>query len=207
MHSLGSIVGNQCTPARSHGRKYRQDSRFVLDPRTVSTKLDRNAKVRLLVQVEILERETKGRGRRNGLASLIGLVVLRALLLQHHNRETGICNPSYATLQRRTGLCRASIAAALQRLEAIGVLGRIQRLVRVVDERGAVCVRQAANLYRFAQLPARVPIPIWAPAKRSRVYPAARLNHTGANRRQEKALGAGFSLASIMERRSKAGMA
>jgi hypothetical protein len=55
------------------------------------------------------------------------------LLLTFHNGGSGQCNPSYAALQERTGYCRATIAKALQILEAMKVLTITRRLVRVRD--------------------------------------------------------------------------
>ena len=57
-----------------------------------------------------------------------------------------MCCPSYTVLMAATGLCRQSIANALKRLEASGILKIARRLVREVID-GVMVTRQASNLY------------------------------------------------------------
>lgn len=163
-------IGNQ------NRRRYRRNVGFVLDVYRHSSKLDRNQKVRLLVAVEIMERKTKAPGRRNGLVSLPGVLVLRALLLRFHNGGSGLCCPSISTLQDATGLCRQTIVAAIERLERIGVLIRTRRIVRVALSNGLVGVRQASNLYAFRGLPEKVPVPIFGASR-----PFPRVHGIGGN--------------------------
>src|ERR1700730_2832268 len=44
-------------------------------------------------------------------------VVVAAKLLDHHNRKTGQCNPSYKTLSKATGLHRRTVIDAVALLE------------------------------------------------------------------------------------------
>lgn len=85
--------------------------------------MDRNERARLIYHAERLERETKGKGQRNGALGQTGLMVLRALLF----RFAPCPAPSYGQLQRWTGLCRQAIADALGRLEAAGLVNRRKR--------------------------------------------------------------------------------
>jgi hypothetical protein len=62
------------------------------------------------------------------------LNILRCLLLRFLGPR-GLCCPSYVALQAFTGLCRASIAEGLKRLERSGILKVTRRLVRQVIER------------------------------------------------------------------------
>ena len=149
---------------------FRHGAAFVRDPRECSTPLDRNQRARLLFLAEQMERATKATGKRNGCLGYVGLTVLRCLLLRFQNAKTGLCCPSYATLQRMTGLCRQSISNALQRLVAIGVLGIVRRLVRV-QVAGVVRCQQDSNLYRFT-LPAGRMIPVPAMGPRAKPKPA-----------------------------------
>lgn len=126
---------------------YRKNAIFVLDPSKYCTQLDRNQKAKILHLAESLERVTKRKGRRNGVLGSIGLQVLRVLLLRWHG-PSGLCCPSYTTIQRETGLCRQSIAAALRRLRATGLLHSTARLVRTRQS-----FRQSSNLYSFSHFP------------------------------------------------------
>ena len=141
-------------------RSYRRGAVFVTDPRQVFRPLDRNQIARILFLAECLERRTKPAGRRNGVVSQVGLAVLRCLLLGFLNRSTGQCDPSYTTLQCKTGFCRDTIAAALKRLEATGLLTVTRRLVRQRVHRispitgfpeTVVTTTQATNAYAMAQ--------------------------------------------------------
>lgn len=139
---------------------YRRGAVFVRDAREHSRPLDRNQKAKILFLAERLERSTKAAGRRNGCLGYIGLQVLKALLLTFHNGQTGLCSPGYGALQKVTGLCRQSIATALKRLEACGVIAIVRRLVRLAVAYdcpnmgcrvSAVVTRQDTNLYRVQE--------------------------------------------------------
>jgi hypothetical protein len=95
---------------------------------------------------EQLERRTKPAGGRNGVLGYIGLTVLRTLLLRFHRAPDGMCAPSYVELMAATGLCKQSIANALKRLAAAGILRITRRLVRDVIA-GVMACRQGSNLY------------------------------------------------------------
>ena len=125
---------------------YRRGSVFVRDLREHSRPIDRNQAARILYLAERLEVATKAKGCRNGCLGATGLAVLRALLLRFQNRATGICCPSYAALQRATGLCRQAVADALDRLAGAGIVQWTRRIVR-----DAMGCRQASNVYRMAE--------------------------------------------------------
>ena len=77
-----------------------------------------------------LEREnaTRAKGRQNGELGKAGLAVLHCLLFDFLNMKTGACFPRVRTLQEKLWprFSRASIFRALDRLEAAGVLVRVQ---------------------------------------------------------------------------------
>lgn len=129
------------------GRHYRRNAIFVRDVQIYCTRLDRNQKAKILHLAERLERITKRHGHRNGVLGLPALLVLRTLLLKFHG-PSGLCCPSYTTLQKATGLCRQSIASALRRLRTSGLLRVTARLVRT-----AAAFRQTSNLYSFFEFP------------------------------------------------------
>ncbi len=171
------LAGASQRPRRPRSvQRFRGDAVFVRDPVAVSTRLDRNQRARLIATAEGIERRTKAPGSRSGILGLTGLTVLRALVLAFQNRANGICNPSYDALQRLTGFCRQTICAALRRLEVVGIVRAIRRLVRRPVERDGVTfvgVVQASNLYTF-RLEGRVQIAPLA-VGRARSFPKARL--------------------------------
>jgi predicted transcriptional regulator len=89
--------------------------------------IDRNERARLLFHAEALDRRTRLPGQHGGCLKRTGLAVLRALLCQFANVVTGRCDPSFDALARVAGVARSTVAVALRRLEAAGILGRIRR--------------------------------------------------------------------------------
>lgn len=207
MYSLADVLapgGHQARPMR-HARRYRGRIGFVLDVSRHSTKLDRNRKARLLLAIEILERRTKLKGRRNGAVSIPGLTVLRALLLRFHG-PSGLCCPSIDTLRRVTGLCRQSVVAGLRRLETAGVLIVTRRLVRVQDSSGTTLCRQGSNLYGFRDLSARIPLELGPKSVRLAGVHGVGTNHNpGAKPEQGLGLLECFGYEAIRKRREKMG--
>lgn len=111
-------------------RSYRHTASFVQDWRQHCRPLDRNERAKIVFLAEALERRTKLRGRRNGLLGYIGIAVLRCLLFGFLNVRTGLCCPGYDAMMAKTGLCKASIANGLARLERTGIVKIVRRLVR-----------------------------------------------------------------------------
>jgi len=137
---------------------FRRTAGYVRDVRAISTPLDRNDRARLVWHAEQLERRTKLPGRRNGVLGYTALAVLRALLFVFMNRKSGVTVPSYTALMCATGLCRQSIATAVARLEAAGLIRVTRRLVRerrarvspITGEPEVVLeTRQGSNVYAF----------------------------------------------------------
>ncbi len=66
--------------------------------------------------------------------------MLKALLFGFHNAATGRCDPGYNALARLAGVARSTVAVALERLEAAGLIVRTRR------QAGAV---RFTNAYAF----------------------------------------------------------
>ena len=64
--------------------------------------------------------------------------VLESLLCGFQNRVSGLCCPSIEAIQEATGLSRSAIFEALNRLEAAGILKRVQRQARRVINFGGM---------------------------------------------------------------------
>ena len=144
-------------------RRYRRGARFV-DPRQHCRPLSRDERAKILFLAENLERRTRPAGRRNGVLGEIGLRTLRALV-RFVRKQDGYCAPSYLQLAAASGLCKASIAAGLRRLERAGILHICRRLVREIVD-GVLTVRQASNLYSVSEPAAgadQLPTPSPAP--------------------------------------------
>ena len=112
------------------------------------TVLSRDQKLRLMVRAETMERSTKARGKRDGALGQAGIVLLRTLLYVYHGANSGRCDPSYDTLQKRTGFCRATLARAIAMIEASGLVRVTRRMIRKRVPEGLRCV-QTSNAYGF----------------------------------------------------------
>jgi helix-turn-helix protein len=153
MRSLVSVMcGTNKVPYTPTGEKYRAAARFVMDPLSASTPLDRNQRAKIIAVAEGIERRTKAPGKRCGILGLTGLQVLRVLLMQFHNRAHGLCCPSIEKLREVTGFCKQTVVKAIRALEAVGLMRVTRRLVRKMVDRGGYMVRaavQGSNLYAF----------------------------------------------------------
>ena len=110
--------------------------------------LDRNERARLIYFAEALDRRTHQPGRHGGVLKRTGLAVLKALLFGFHNLATGRCDPGYDALARMAGCARSTVAEALKRLEAAGLIRRVGRW-RAVAANGGLVVVRASNAYAF----------------------------------------------------------
>ena len=100
----------------------------------------RNQRARLLFHAEALDRRTRLPGQHGGVLKRTGLAVLRALLLGFANVVTARCDPSFDTLARAAAVSRSTVAVALGRLEAAGLLTRVRRQVGLI---------RLSNVYLF----------------------------------------------------------
>ncbi len=75
------------------------------------------------------------------------MLVLHTLIFEFLNYGTGRLDPSYAAIQRKTRLCRQTVAKALARLKELGIVNWIRRCREDRDEDGRFMLRQKTNAY------------------------------------------------------------
>ena len=126
-------------------KRFRRNAEYVTDAYAF-TSIDRNGRVRVFAEAEALELRTKAKGQKSGVLKQSGLTVLRCLLFTFCAIPTGRCCPSYEAIREKTGYCTSTIAGALHRLEAAGILRITRRLIRTPQ--GA---RQTSNAYAFSE--------------------------------------------------------
>ena len=110
--------------------------------------IDRNARARAMFHAEALDRRTRLARQHGGVLKRTGLAVLKALLFQFANVATGRCDPSYDAIALVAGVGRSTVAKALGRLEAAGLITRRGRRLR-----GPWGSRRISNAYAFPALP------------------------------------------------------
>ena len=121
-----------------------KDTRFVPMPR--------KAVIRIYHKAVDWNRRGKLAGRHGGLVGSHVLLVLHTLIFDFLNHATGRLDPSYSAIQRKTRLCRQTVATALARLKELGIINWIRRCREDTDETGRFVLRQETNAY--AILPA-----------------------------------------------------
>jgi DNA-binding MarR family transcriptional regulator len=123
----------------------RQRRRSTLDP-VKYRRLTREQRARLIFLAERFDAHSREPGKHGGCLKRTGLQVLRILLFHFHNVHNGRCDPSLDTIAKAAGMARSTVAKALNRLEAAGIIERIRR-VRWVRRDGRKRCEQWSNAY------------------------------------------------------------
>jgi hypothetical protein len=106
-------------------------------------------KVAIRIYHKAVEWNRRGKlaGCHGGLIGSHVLHVLHTLIFDFLNHATGRLDPSYNAIQRRTRLCRQTVAKALARLKQLGIINWIRRCREDHDEHGRFVLRQETNAY------------------------------------------------------------
>lgn len=117
----------------------RQEIRFQAMPKKEATKLWHRARD--------FDRQTRRAGRHGGAVGHSALQVLHTLLFDFLNYTSGRLDPSYAAIARKANVCQRTVANALNRLRALGVLNWARRCVESRREDGRFMLEQETNAY------------------------------------------------------------
>ena len=154
-------------PLRKHGRRQHLSAAlpFIADARNgtsyatwpvwsgSTTKETRFVPMPKEAAMRIFHKAAKwnGQGKLAGChGGVIGshvLLVLHTLIFEFLGYGTGRLDPSYAAIQRKTRLCRQTVAKALARLKELGIINWIRRCREDRDEDGRFVLRQETNAY------------------------------------------------------------
>jgi hypothetical protein len=89
--------------------------------------MPKKAAVRLWHRARDFDRSTHQPGHHGGPVGHTTLAVLHALIFDFLNHRTGRLDPSYAAIAAKAGVCVRTVATALQRLKALGILNWVRR--------------------------------------------------------------------------------
>jgi DNA-binding transcriptional ArsR family regulator len=105
----------------------------------------------------LMHRSFAGRdkGRRRGALTIQDVAVLEYLAFDAWDWTSGRLDCAYSQICKATGVARATVAQALDRLEALGIIERMRRFKRIEGDDGEVEVHQTNNAYRL-HLPPRI---------------------------------------------------
>jgi hypothetical protein len=108
--------------------------------------LAKKAAVRLWHRARDFDRGTHQPGHHGGALGHTGLAVLHALIFDFLNHRTGRLDPSYAAIAQKAGVCVRTVASALQRLKALGILNWVRRCAASMRD-GRFVLEQDTNAY------------------------------------------------------------
>lgn len=111
------------------------------------TPMPKKAAMRIYHKVTRWNGSGKLAGCHGGAIGSHVLLVLHTLIFEFLNYGTGRLDPSYAAIQRKTRLCRQTVAKALARLKELGIINWIRRCAEDRDEAGRFILRQETNAY------------------------------------------------------------
>jgi hypothetical protein len=109
--------------------------------------LAKKAAVRLWHRARDFDRGTHQAGQHGGALGHTGLTVLHALIFDFLNFRTGRLDPSYAAIAAKAGVCVRTVASALARLKALGILNWVRRCAERRDVDGRFVLEQDTNAY------------------------------------------------------------
>src|SRR5271166_4326708 len=113
--------------------------RFVAMPKKAAVKLWHRARD--------FDRGTHQPGHHGGVLGHTGLAVLHALIFDFLNFRSGRLDPSYAAIAAKAGVCVRTVASALARLKALGILNWVRRCAERRDADGRFVLEQETNAY------------------------------------------------------------
>jgi len=116
-----------------------KEAHFVPMPKKVA--------IRIYHKAVEWNRRGKVSGCHGGLIGTPVLLVLHTLIFDFLNHASGRLDPSYNAIQRKTRLCRQTVARALARLKELGIINWIRRCREDHDAEGRFVLRQETNAY------------------------------------------------------------
>jgi hypothetical protein len=110
----------------------------------------KKAAVRLWHCARDFDRGSHQPGQHGGAVGHTGLAVLHALTFDILNFRSGRLDPSYAAIAQKAGVCVRTVASALQRLKALGILNWVRPLRRAPGRRRPLRAGAEQRVYRAA---------------------------------------------------------
>jgi hypothetical protein len=109
--------------------------------------MPKKAAVKLWHRARDFDRQTRKKDRHGGAVGHTALQVLHTLLFDFLNYSSGRLDPSYAAIARKANVCQRTVANALSRLRALGILNWVRRCAESRTEDGRFMLEQDTNAY------------------------------------------------------------
>jgi hypothetical protein len=108
--------------------------------------MPKKAATRLWHRARDFDRRTQTKGKHGGAVGHAALQVLHTLIFDFLNFASGRLDPSYAAIARKANVCERTVANALKRLKALGILNWVRRCAESWQE-GRFTLEQETNAY------------------------------------------------------------
>ena len=102
--------------------------------------------VKLWHRARDFDRQTHQPGHHGGSVGPSALQVLHTLIFDFLNYTSGRLDPSYAAIARKANVCERTVATALQKLKALGILNWVRRCAESWKD-GRYTLEQETNAY------------------------------------------------------------
>jgi hypothetical protein len=109
--------------------------------------MPKKAAVKLWHRARDFDRQTRQKDKHGGALGHTALQVLHSLLFDFLNYTSGRLDPSYAAIARKANVCQRTVATALAKLRAAGVLNWVRRCAEGRQEDGRFMLQQETNAY------------------------------------------------------------
>jgi hypothetical protein len=109
--------------------------------------MPKKAAVKLWHRARDFDRQTRQKDKHGGALGHTALQVLHTLLFDFLNYTSGRLDPSYAAIARKANVCQRTVATALSKLRALGVLNWVRRCAESRREDGRFMLEQDTNAY------------------------------------------------------------
>jgi len=108
--------------------------------------MPKKAATRLWHRARDFDRRTQAKGKHGGAVGHAALQVLHTLIFDFLNFASGRLDPSYAAIARKANVCERTVANAIKRLKALGILNWVRRCAESWQE-GRFTLEQETNAY------------------------------------------------------------
>jgi hypothetical protein len=109
--------------------------------------MPKKAAVKLWHRARHFDRQTRQKNKHGGDLGHTALQVLHTLLFDFLNYTSGRLDPSYAAIARAANVCERTVATALSKLRAAGVLNWVRRCAESRGADGRFMLEQETNAY------------------------------------------------------------
>lgn len=109
--------------------------------------LPKKKAVKIWHRARDFDRKTSKAGHHGGAVGPAALQVLHTLIFDFLDYATGQLDPGYAAIAKKANVCMRTVATAVKRLRALGILNWLRRCREERTDDGSFALKQETNAY------------------------------------------------------------